>query len=117
MYGSKTGPTRKVGTCRKAWLVRMSKNVAYESPYVITGDIKQAGSERRPKGICIDRTIGTWEYAQRGGLNPKEALAGKAVKYNLPLCAYNQWHGTDETVIISGGGKATSQYHHHGRHR
>lgn len=39
--------------------MRISKNLCYESPYIVTGGIKQAGSERKPKCICTDRIIGT----------------------------------------------------------
>ena len=35
------------------------KNVKYEKPYVVTGDVKFTGSKETSKGICKDRTIGT----------------------------------------------------------
>ena len=39
--------------------VRISKNGLYESPCVVTGSTKRAGSKLAPKDICTDRTIGT----------------------------------------------------------
>ena len=36
-----------------------SKNVFYEIPYVVTGDVKFTGLKETPKGICTDRIIGT----------------------------------------------------------
>ena len=39
----------------------MSKTRNYENPYIVTGDVKLTGSQRRPKFICKDRIIGTLE--------------------------------------------------------
>ena len=39
--------------------VGKSKNRRYKIPYAVTGGIKHTGSERTPKGICIDRIVGT----------------------------------------------------------
>ncbi|MGF7186958.1 hypothetical protein GGQ84_003097 [Desulfitispora alkaliphila] len=50
----------------------MSKNVAYENPYAITGGIKQTGPERKPKDICTDRIIGTWKVCNVEGLIPRK---------------------------------------------
>lgn len=36
-----------------------SKNRRYEIPYTVTGGIEHTGSERTPKGICIDKIVGT----------------------------------------------------------
>ena len=36
-----------------------SKNQNYETPYIVKGGIKLAGSKETPKGICTDRIIGT----------------------------------------------------------
>lgn len=41
--------------------VGKSKTNFYETPYTIKGSIKHTGSEDKPKSICKDRTIGTWE--------------------------------------------------------
>lgn len=43
------------------WLVRFSKICSYERPYSIKGTIKLTGSKELPKGICIDKFIGTWK--------------------------------------------------------
>lgn len=43
----------------KRKLVRISKNLAYENPYSVTGTIKLTGSEQNPKNICTDMVIGT----------------------------------------------------------
>lgn len=40
--------------------VRLSKNIYYEKPYIIKGDIKHTGLKELPKDICRDRVIGTW---------------------------------------------------------
>lgn len=32
----------------------------YEVPYSVTGTIKFTGLEEKPKGVCKDRFIGTW---------------------------------------------------------
>lgn len=40
----------------------MSKNVIYENPYIIIGNIIKAGLKKRPKDIMLkDREIGTWK--------------------------------------------------------
>lgn len=46
----------------------MSKNVIYENPYILIGDIVKAGLKKRPKDICIDREIGTWKARNIDGL-------------------------------------------------
>ena len=33
----------------------------YEIPYSVIGTIKFTNSKRRPKNICIDNLIGTWQ--------------------------------------------------------
>ena len=43
----------------KSSLVWSSKNRNYEKPWCITGASKLTGSKQKPKGICIDRIIGT----------------------------------------------------------
>jgi len=40
--------------------MRMSKTREYENPYGVTGIIKSTNPEEMPKGICIDRDVGTW---------------------------------------------------------
>ncbi len=39
----------------------MSKIRIYESPYIVKGNVKLTGSQRRPKLICKDKIIGTLE--------------------------------------------------------
>jgi len=41
--------------------VRSSKICPYEKPYYVTGIVIHTGLKQVPKGICIDRLIGTWE--------------------------------------------------------
>ena len=41
--------------------MRMSKIVGYENPYIVTGNVKYAGSKEAPKGICRDKINGTWK--------------------------------------------------------
>ena len=43
----------------KSQPVRVSKSHLYEIPCCVTGASKLAGLKQEPKGICIDRTIGT----------------------------------------------------------
>ena len=38
----------------------MSKIYYYESPYTVTGSIKQTGLKELPKSICKDTIIRTW---------------------------------------------------------
>ena len=40
-------------------LLRTSKMIFYENLYCITGAVKTAGSERKPKGTCTDKDVGT----------------------------------------------------------
>ncbi|MDR3598547.1 hypothetical protein [Clostridium sp.] len=40
--------------------MRISKTYRYESPYTVTGSIKQTGLKELPKSICKDTIIGTW---------------------------------------------------------
>lgn len=47
-----------------------SKNVSYERPYIVTGDIAQTGPQRRPKGICTDRVNGTGKVTDMEDLHP-----------------------------------------------
>ena len=50
--------------------MRVSKILCYERPYTVTGGIKQAGSERRPKDICTDKIIGTQKVGNMEDLIP-----------------------------------------------
>ena len=72
MYGSKTGFSRKAKNCQSARFVRISKTVAYENPYTITGSIKQTGLEEKPTDICTDRIIGTWKVSNVEDLIPRK---------------------------------------------
>ncbi|HEL9061201.1 TPA: hypothetical protein U0G86_002885 [Listeria monocytogenes] len=38
-----------------------SKTGYYETPYTVTGSIKQTGIEELPNNICMDKIIGTSE--------------------------------------------------------
>lgn len=58
----------------------MSKNFASESPYTVTGSINPIGSEKLPKGICKDKTIGTWKANNMKDLNPMKWLQGKVFR-------------------------------------
>ena len=40
--------------------MRTSKTRAYENPYDVTGIGSSTNPKEPPKGICIDRTVGTW---------------------------------------------------------
>jgi len=40
-------------------LVRFSKNLCYERPYIVTGNIKLINLKEASKDICKDRKIGT----------------------------------------------------------
>lgn len=64
--------------------MRISKNPCYESPYIVIGDIKQAGSERKPKCICTDRIIGTQKANNMENLISMKCWQGKSYRYNLP---------------------------------
>ena len=44
----------------KAWQMRKSKNIQYENPYDVKGIIKSTNPKEQPKGICIDKDVGTW---------------------------------------------------------
>ena len=46
--------------CNAAY-VGKSKMYFYEIPYTIKGSIKHTGPKDKPKSVCKDRTIGTWE--------------------------------------------------------
>lgn len=73
MYGSRRLVYRNVYTTIVG-LVRSSKNGDYEVPYNVTGIIKLTGLEELPKGICIDRIIGTWKAKNVEGLSPMKRL-------------------------------------------
>ena len=40
--------------------MRISKNRLYENPYDVIGIEKSTNPKEMPKGICIDRDVGTW---------------------------------------------------------
>ena len=39
--------------------MRLSKNLCYEQPYIVIGNIELIGSKEASKDICIARIIGT----------------------------------------------------------
>ena len=62
----------------------MSKNLCYENPYIVKGDVKQTGSEGKPTDICKDRIIGTQKANNTENLISKKCWQGKSYRYNLP---------------------------------
>jgi hypothetical protein len=66
VYGSKCRIRRNAYTA-DAGCVRFSKICPYEKPYYVTGIVKHTGLKQAPKGICIDRFIGTWEAGKWRG--------------------------------------------------
>lgn len=43
--------------------MRMSKISSYENPYSVTGTICLDGSEEKPKYICKDKSMGTFDVS------------------------------------------------------
>jgi len=60
MYGSKAAMCRNAHALYGEY-VRISKIGIYENPYTVTGCIKHTGPKQEPKGICTDKSVGTWE--------------------------------------------------------
>lgn len=51
MYGSIGGRYRNVSAVINTVLMRKSKNLRYEIPYIVIGNIKLAGPKQKPKDI------------------------------------------------------------------
>lgn len=47
----------------RAFRMRMSKIFSYENPYSVTGTICLDGSEEKPKYICKDKSMGTFDVS------------------------------------------------------
>jgi len=60
MKGSRIIHGRNIMPILNIGFVGMSKTCRYESPYTVTGSIKQIGLKELPKSICKDTIIGTW---------------------------------------------------------
>jgi len=72
MYGSKLLMSKNAHTVY-AGCMGMSKILTYESPYSVIGTIKYTGLKQTPKGICTDKSVGTWKAMDmdvKGGSNP-----------------------------------------------
>ena len=54
--------------------MRISKIVGYETPYNVTGIVKFAGLEEKPKSNQLDRNNGTWKARDIEGLFPYEVV-------------------------------------------
>ena len=60
MYGSILAMSRNAHAA-KAVCVGISKSLCYENPYSVTGTIQHTGLKQTPKGICTDKSVGTWK--------------------------------------------------------
>ena len=60
MYRSKPGMSRNAHTAY-AGCVGISKICSYETPYNVKSIIKRTGLKQTPKGICTDKSVGTWK--------------------------------------------------------